>query len=180
MTADLDGPSSLGQLAVGDGLRVRRGPLTWDGGTAVVRRTWSVRGARARLIEAVGPAVLPEVHPLITATRVVGLSADGRSVDFLVFEGVPLGPLVVPSRYRGRTTVAADEGGLVMEGWAQLGIHIAHRLTLTEAEGRVDVDHEVRVWAPWGLRSFVVSTTLAAHDAWAEAVIAWVEADEAG
>jgi hypothetical protein len=159
---------------------VKRGPLTWDGGTAVVRRVWSVRGARARLIAALGPAVIPDVHPLITATRVLGLSGDGRSVDFLVFEGVPVGPLVIPNQYRARATVAADEGEVTMEAWAALGIHIAHRLVFTEAEGRVDVDHEVRVWAPWGLRSFVVSTTLAAHDAWAEAVIAWVEAEAAG
>jgi hypothetical protein len=141
----------------------------------LVHRRWSAPGSRTLLIAATDPARTPELHPLVTAVRV--LHADDRTQDFELDERVPLGPLRVPNRYRARRVLDGDR--LVLEAWSRPGVHLVHTLHVVARDGHVDVDHAVAIEAPWWVRGFVVRTARAAHDAWIGRVQAWMAAHAA-
>lgn len=147
--------------------------VVWDGPTASIRRRWTVRGSSATLLAATEPEHFVELHPLITGVKVT--ERMPRQVDFEIEERVPVGPMRVPNRYRGRRTVV-DEGHLVIEGWSAPAVYIRHELIARPRGGSLEVEHVVNVQAPWPVRQFVVNSAVSAHDSWVERVVAWMEA----
>ena len=122
------------------------------------------------------PAQLPTIHPLIYRTQVTARSKEGdREVfSFDVWEKVPLLGLSIPSQYKGqlRRDLSAP-GVVVMEGWSQPGIHLFIRFTMEElSPGQCKVTDSVWVKAPWLLRSFLLKTVTAAHQAQLDALAA--------
>lgn len=139
----------------------------------ILRRSWAVTGGVEALIRATSMPMLPELHPLIVSVQE---RSDG---DFEIRELLPLGPLRLPNRYRGRQSVSEDRRTIRLAAHAPGGVHLLHTLQLSPEGERVQVEHEVRVEAPWLLRDYVARTAEAAHDGWVERVKGWVEAEKA-
>lgn len=141
---------------------------TREGRAVIMRRSWSVQATVERLIEATSMQRLPELHPLIDSVRML------PNGEFEIHEHVPLGPFRLPNRYRGHQAVSEDRRRITLEANAPGGVHILHTLQLSPDGEQVQVEHEVRIQAPWILRDYVARTAEAAHDGWVERVIAIV------
>jgi hypothetical protein len=122
------------------------------------------------------PVQLPTIHPLIYQIQVTARNKEGdREVfSFDVRERVPLLGLSIPNQYKGqlRRDLSAP-GVVVMEGWSQPGIHLFIRFTIEElSPTQCKVTDSVWIKAPWLLRSFMVKTVTAAHQAQLEKLAA--------
>ena len=137
-----------------------------------LHRTWIARGSLARLIEVTEPERMLTLHPLVVGVSDIRLDATG--VTWTIDERVPFMWFSIHNRYTARREVRGNNQ-IVMEAWSRPNVHLLHTLDITEIADGVQVEHVVRVDAPWIIFSFVAATAEKAHDGWIERVRACVE-----